>query len=320
MRLVLLLVLLASQAGEARRCLVRSDAAGVQQSVDATLRTLSKTIINSIVAGKERPLQALLHARLQKQGVNLGEFFSRLQLLYRRPLSVQVARLWELETKSKVEELYCERDALYLKPTYGFARQYYLWLSVIGKREMGRVLLVLVQKDKRWVITALHTQQWTHLGYDFNNWLKQAVASKKQPMLAYIKYDIAAKLLQENPFMRFPQTAVILAKQQQLLTTNKWEETIKQAVGSLVLVHSLETLLTVEGIGVLLRLRLNKQKSGKETQRLCTQILERLQTRAWFQGVAGIKCDFLLKGEEALQAGVLGGIYLQARKPISSSQ
>ena len=303
----------APQTAALRQCLVHNQNGKLQspsKSLDAAINASIDYIANRNIPA----LTKQFHPRLQQMGIDLPDFFKRIEMIYRRPYKVNIARLWELQPDGEVAPIACPQDALQLKPMYGFRQQFFLWLSVIGKTEMGRILIVYVPNSKdakaKWHIAALHSQQWTHLGHDFNLWLQQA-EKEKTAMLAYVKYDIAAKLLRDSPFIKFPQTALIRSKQHQLLTTAVWEKTIRSTLQAQIL--AIETILAAGGVGILLRISLEKPLSGADSRSLCAQLLQQLQAKSWFQGFAGIKCSFVLRGEDPSKEGVLGGLYMPRR-------
>ena len=174
--------------------------------VDPPVNKLIAAILAAIKQEGHKALHALLHPRLQRSNIDLGAFFTRLRFIYRAPWTLNVTRLWELRPAQSVAELHCVADTLYLKPLYGYELQYFLWLSVVGKKELGRIIVPLVKRRDKWVIGALHTRQWTHLGLDFNDWLGKAMQTQQEPMQAWALFDITQKLLQDSPFMRFPST------------------------------------------------------------------------------------------------------------------
>lgn len=294
-----------------RQCIVRNKDAQLQ-GIAKSLQTTIAASIGYITSRNIPALTKQFHPRLQRAGIDLPDFFKRIEMIYRKPYKVNIARLWELQPAGEVEPITCAADSLQLKPMYGFKQQFFLWLSVIGNSEMGRVLIVYVPNTKTaWHIAALHSQQWTHQGHDFNLWLQQAGQDKT--MLAYVKYDIAAKLLQDSPFISFPQTKLIRSKQQQLISTANWESKIKAALQPRTQVLAIETILAAGGVGILLRLGLPSPLSGTDSRKLCASVLQQLQAKPWFQGFAGVKCSFVLKGEDPSKEGVLGGLYMPAR-------
>ena len=319
----LLLLLLASQVyahaptrsteASTRQCLVRNQNAQ-PQGIAKSLHTTIAASIDYISNRKIPALTKQFHPRLQKAGIDLPDFFKRIEMIYRKPYKVSIARLWELHPAGEVEPITCKADSLQLKPMYGFKQQFFLWLSVIGSSEMGRVLIVYVPNgETSWHIAALHSQQWTHQGHDFNLWLQQAQRDTPKPMLAYVKYDIAAKLLRDSPFISFPQTKLIRAKQQQLITTANWEGNIKAALQQRAQVLGIETILAAGGVGILLRLGLAKEISLVDSRNLCNSVLQQLRAKPWFQGFVGVKCSFVLPGEDPSKEGVLGGLYMPSR-------
>ena len=340
------------------------------KNIDPRVNGLIAQILESVQAEDKKKLRAFFHPRLQRNTIDLTDFFARLRLTYRAPYTLNVTRLWELQTIDSVAESFCSLDTLYLRPLYGYPLQYYLWLSVVGKKELGRIIIVLVEPGARkrqkegsearkrqkegsearkrqkegsearkrqkggsearkrqkegsearkrqkgdskiqgWVIGALHSQQWTHHGLDFNDWLGKAEAARKNPMLSYLMYDIALKLLKDSPFMRFPQKETIRERQQKTITTDRWKKKIKNTVPkqSIIFVNS---ILTQNGIGILLRIQITQAISGKGLNNLCRTTLTAFKAQKWFAGFSGIKCSFVIKGEDPSREGVLGGIYL----------
>ena len=277
------------------------------KNVDPEVNKIIAKIIQAIKDNDSKNLQTLLHRRLQKKTFDVKQFFSRLQHFY-QVHNVSVTRLWHLQTADSVKEIPCLHDALYLKPLYGYRSQYYLWLSAVGKNELARLTVVLV-KNSRWVIGALHTQQWTHLAKDFNDWLTNSKPTKLNKMLNYAEYDIAFKLLSPTPFMRFPQRQQVHLAQQQFITTKQWKTTVKATATDHNIIDS-GTLLSPKGVGLLLRIQLAKELSTNEIRKMCKKLLGRYQQQPWFKGFTGIKCSLVVKGEDPRREGVLGGIYL----------
>ena len=121
-------------------------------AVKPQVNQLIAAIVAAINKEDSKALRSLLHPRLQKGKVDLSAFFNRLRFFYRAPWTLNVTRLWELRTAESVAELHCAADTLYLKPLYGYDSQYFLWLSVVGKQELGRVIMPLVSSRGKWVI------------------------------------------------------------------------------------------------------------------------------------------------------------------------
>ena len=278
-------------------------------AVAPAVNKLITAIVTAIRAENVKALHTLLHPRLQRRDIDLGAFFTRLRFIYRAPWTLNVTRLWELRPAQSVAELHCAADTLYLKPLYGYELQYFLWLSVVGKKELGRVIMPLVNNKNKWVIGALHTRQWTHLGLDFNDWLEKAMRAQSEPLYAWALFDITQKLLQDSPFMRFPQRHALHRAQQAVLPSAKWHTKIKKTAAPHRVIFS-NSILTPAGIGILLRLQLAQELSGKDLNRTCQTLLTSFKKQPWFKNFHGIKCSFVVKGEPTDREGVLGGIYL----------
>ncbi len=275
--------------------------------VEPAVNKLIAAILTAISKENSKALHALLHPRLQ--GIDLGAFFTRLRFIYRAPWTINVTRLWELRPAQAVEELHCVADTLYLKPMYGYELQYFLWLSVVGKKELGRIIVPLVKSRGKWVIGALHTRQWTHLGADFNDWLAKAMQAQRVPMQAWALFDVTQKLLQDSPFMRFPQRASLYEAQQQIMPTAQWQGKITQIAGKHEVIY-VNSIFTPDGVGILLRLHLAQALSGRDLNRTCRDLLAVFKQQQWFKGFRGIKCSFVVKGEPTDREGALGGIYM----------
>lgn len=280
--------------------------------VEPRLNQLIAAIVTAIRSEDHKGLRKLFHPRLQRGDLDLTEFFTRLRFVYRTPLTLNVTRLWELRTAQAVTELHCAADTLYLKPLYGYDLQYFLWLSVVGKKELGRVIVPLVNSKGKWVIGALHTRQWTHLGFDFNDWLGKAMRYQHEPMYAWALLDITRKLMRDSPFIRFPQLTALAKAQQQLVPSKQWQQKIK-AIAAPHAVIFVNSIFTLGGVGILLRLHLPQALSGKDLSRTCRTLLATFQKQKWFKHFSGIKCSFVVKGEPTDREGVLGGIYMPQR-------
>ena len=280
--------------------------------VEPSINKLIATILAAIKQEDHKALHALLHPRLQRSNIDLGAFFARLRFIYRSPWTLNVTRLWELRPAQSVAELQCVADTLYLKPLYGYELQYFLWLSVVGKKELGRIVVPLVKRRSKWVIGALHTRQWTHLGLDFNDWLGKAMQIQHEPMQAWVLFDVTQKLLQDSPFMRFPQLVALHKAQQQIMPTAQWQEKITKTASKHEVIF-VNSILTPDGIGILLRLHLAKALSGRDLNRTCSDLLAAFKQQQWFKGFRGIKCSFVIKGESTDREGALGGIYMPSQ-------
>ena len=277
--------------------------------VEPALNKLIASLLTAINKENRKALHALLHPRLQRLGTDLETFFTRLRFIYRTPWTINVTRLWELRPANTVNELYCAADTLYLKPLYGYELQYFLWLSVVGKKELGRIIVPLVKSRGKWVIGALHTRQWTHLGLDFNDWLSKAMQAQHVPMQAWALFDITLKLLQDSPFMRFPQLIALRKAQQQVMSSAQWQAKIIQTARKHEVIF-VNSIFTPDGVGILLRLHLAKVLSGRDLNRTCRDLLAIFKQQQWFKSFRGIKCSFVVKGEPPDREGALGGIYL----------
>lgn len=286
--------------------------------VAPSVNALIAAILTAIKKEDSKALHTLLHPRLQRRGTDLGAFFTRLRFIYRAPWTVNVTRLWELRPAQSVNEIHCSADTLYLKPMYGYDLQYFLWLSVVGKQELGRIIVPLVKQREsvkatkgkaKWVIGALHTRQWTHLGLDFNDWMGKATQAQHEPMQAWALFDITQKLLQDSPFMRFPQRVVLQKAQQQIMSTAQWQEKITKTASKHKVIF-VNSILTPDGVGIMLRLHIAKALSGHDINRTCRDLLAVFKQQQWFKGFRGIKCSFVIKGEPTDREGALGGIYV----------
>ena len=97
------------------------------------------------------------------------------------------------------------------------------------------------------------------------------------------------------------------------MPTEQWQEKITK-IASKHEVISVSSILTPDGIGILLRLHLAKALSGRDLNRTCRDLLTVFKQQQWFKGLRGIKCSFVIKGEPTEREGALGGIYMPSQE------
>ena len=111
------------------------------------------------------------------------------------------------------------------------------------------------------------------------------------------------------PSCVFPNVRHSLKAQQQIMPTAQWQAKIKK-IASQHTVLFVNSIFTPDGVGILLRLHLAKELSGKDLTRTCSSLLAAFKQQQWFANFRGIKCSFVVKGEPTDREGVLGGIYM----------
>jgi len=296
--------------------LIKTDPRGtiaLATPLTATLQAQISSIIAAVRTKDDKALQPLFHSRLNVSLAALGETFGKLDFTYGAPYDVSIYRLWALNTidGSPVAQS-CPGDQVKVFPQYGYPLQFGLWLQVMGQKEIGRIFISLVPVQSKWVIGAFRTQQWTHAGKDYAEWAdlaaKASHASFKQS--AFIKYDLAAKLADGGTFVELAVQPDLLKARDAVMTPAQWSEEVKAAVKGYDVVY-VATILVVGGDGILLRLRSAKDLSLEEMTAQCKGIAKNLSNQPWTGQVTGIRCSFLLPGEDPKKDGAMGSLYTE---------
>lgn len=286
----------------------RGNTTDLEQDLDQFLQQL----LRAIQIRKETELQPLFHPRLNVSIPAIVESFAKLDSLVGSPFEASVYRLWAFNTvDGSPSGLKCSDDALTAFPQYGYPLQFGLWLQVLGKRELGRIYVSIVPADGKWNIGAFHTQQWTHFGKDFLAWAQEGEqdARKNLKEAAYVKLDIAQKLLDTGSFIEVATQSDIVKARDALMTKVDWDQSVRKPLAGFDIIYT-GSLLVLDGAGILARVRVPGEISVVEIKESCKKMAQNIRSTPWGSVLGGMRCNFNLPREDSKQDGVLGGIYL----------
>ena len=315
---------LAIFAGEAAKpsCKAVSRGPGVKlEALDASLQQFAANLLECLKNGKEEQLETYFHPRLKDKG-NIGRrLFATLRSRYATPWDFSVTRIFALNTvNGDKTELTCHADDIAITTLYGYPLQFGVIFGMMAQNELSRIFALVVPRDGVWYIGGFHIQQWTFMTKDFEVWTAEGLDAMKagDPMNAYIKFDIAQKMLFGGDFLSYPIKEKILASRSVALTKEAFLTKIQEAAKNGAIVYAGTALLN-DGPGIIIRERLTKDATTPELKDSCHKSAKNLLDAGVIKGdMGGVQCDFIYPGDNAKKQGQLGGFYL-ARKEIGEA-
>jgi hypothetical protein len=295
-----------------RACLTVSKNPAGTVSADPALTAALQKLIDGINKSAAPDLVPLFHPQLKVKTRQVAVALTSISRISGNSAQASLFRAYALNNPDGVPELTdCAEDSLSLRPLYGHKLQVAAWIQVQGEDEVSRVYADFVPSKSKWLIGAWHVQQWTHAGKDFTGWREMAInqVAAKQPITAWILYDLAIKLLDGGKFLSFPVTNELLAEQAKLLGGKTLLESIAPKLTNEKLVYA-ASLFSRKGAAVLLRFGIDSEWSGNAIREHCRAKFKQLQLDGFVSGLAGIRCDYVLPKESPLREGALGGIFM----------
>ena len=280
--------------------------------LDSDLDKFLKELVAAIKSRDEKSLQPLFHRRTNTTLAAIGESHARMASVVGLPLDVSIYKLWALNTvDGTAKGLNCEDEGVTAFPQYGYPLQFGVWLQVMGKAEIGRIYLSIVPADGRWNIGSYHFHQWTHAEKDAGTWVKEAFAARDAGDLtgAYMRFDLAKKLLNAGKFLEIPASVDAEKARESIMTSEKFIETVRMGMTKEE-TPFIATLLVVDGVGLLYRLRVAEEISTNDIKKRCRDHALKVKRETWAKGISGLRCSFLMPKEAPEKEGALGGIYI----------
>ena len=261
-----------------------------------------------------RSLLPHFHPKLNTKLEDLDKVTQRMKYVLGKPLEVSLFRLWEISNPNEdIEGLLCDEDEAYkVNPHYGYKQHYVAWFSALGKKELGRVFITIVQENGKWNYGFFHFHKWTHMEQDYASWIKSGNADivSKLDMSAYIKFSIAQKLLEGNPHFKIKKRIELDRFIKENLSKDEWLEKLRKLFpGQTILTAG--SVFASTGVGILLRFEIKKELSTVKIREHCSKQLAKLKSLNWFASIDGLKCSYVILGEPKDKEGHLGSIYLQ---------
>ena len=281
--------------------------------VDPALEKILSTLKKSIETNDHYAIQKLFHPRLAVSTGALKQIYIKIETNIGKKVEANIERVWALYTKDgSSEDIECENDELFISPQYGYDFQYGVWVSILGAKELGKIFLSLVPTNNHLYIGAFHFQIWTHMKKDYIGWIKDADIDYKEKNLisAFIKYDLAKKLIFGKSFYRLKSESEIDKFIDENLNRKVWEQLLVDSLPSDTLIHA-TSILASKGAGLMLRFSLDKELSSYDIKEHCKKVFRTLDKQQWFKKLHGVRCGYNLPQESNhLKDGVLGSIFI----------
>jgi hypothetical protein len=283
-------------------------------TTEKSLIPLSQMLANiesAIEQNQPRSIVGDFHPRLKVSVTPVNESIAQMRLTYEEPIDVSILRFWAMRTPKGVPEpIGCDDGDLLVTPHFGYEVQFGALFQVMGKRDLGRLFVTFVPKDNRYYIGAWHTQQWTHLSVDPQGWYERGKKSldNKALVSAYVELDLARKLINGRPFLVYRDETALQALIDKNINEAKWLELIQKQVPDWNITYA-TTAFAKDGSGLIVNAKVPAELSGNEIQAACANLARKLFDGIGFVGIDGIKCHFVLEGENPQKEGRMGGTY-----------
>lgn len=290
------------------------------EATDPTLAAFANQIVKRLETEQWGELKPMFHPLLKVKD-DVGETIAAtLRHKYEKPWQYSVYRTWAIHTvNGDPSSVRCDDGASELITRYGYTLQIGLWLQLMAPNEIGRIFVLIVPSEKDWRIGGWHISQWSHRGKDAEYWAKeaQAAATKGEKITAYLKYDLAQKLLDVGGIVNVrAQDEYIAARNAQYMKSDmlaSLNATLKTT--DVVYVGS---IFADDGAGLALRERLKEALPTPDLQRRCIQrgktlISEKVLT----SDLGGLRCSYVLPTESPDHDGEAGGFFY-SRKDIQN--
>ena len=197
--------------------------------IDDGLNTLIENLVEGINNKDHFALKKLFHPRLAISTGAVKQVMIKIEGNLSADIEASPENLWALYNKEGTATFIdCPNDQIKISPLYGYDLQFGLWISILGPRNIGKVYVDIVPSNGHFYIGAFHFQMWTHNGKDFMGWVKEADTDykSKKYMAAFIKYDIAKKLIYGKTFYKLSYEEKIDSFMKNNLDQKVWEQNI----------------------------------------------------------------------------------------------
>ncbi len=287
---------------------------GDLQSFDEPLNKAIQTYLTAWRKEDDKGIFDSLHASNQDafSQKKVYALLSHMKKAYGIPLEFSILRIWGVYTKKESDvSIECTDEGLNVLPMYGYPLQIYVWMQVRGEKELGRLLTTFVMTKGLWKVGSLHLQQWTFGGKDPGTWMENADLDlkNKNNISAYVKYELAKKLIVESGPIQFPDKGILIQKLADLKKSYNWEKKIREELKGFDLPRIASFHVNKIGPALLLYWRLGKQTEQAVRELTCKRMGETLSKANMIKGLAGVRCHFLYPQHPIDQESPLKGVF-----------
>ncbi len=263
-----------------------------------------KSFLKGLQANDAASLAPLFHPRLKIKIGQIKAIMAQYNTTLQKPLEISMHQLWELRSPEERAQLSsCGEDGIKIYTLYGYSSQFAAWIQLLGVKELGRIFIHLIPVEKRWLIGSFHYEVWTHTGKSFEEWSQLGLSNvQKNPMLAYMQLDLAAKLTRASDYFVLEKENEIKGLRDRILSKTEWEQKIRSFL-SPANVRYISTLLLPDGLGILVRITVANELSLVDLQKECNKLWTNLKATKQVDGIKGLRCNFLLPNESPNQDG-----------------
>jgi hypothetical protein len=281
--------------------------------IEVTLHTQLESILNDLKDKRFAGFAEYFHPRAKVKR-DIGEkLASIINNRYDGPLQYTVFRVWRLTTPSAGKAVFddCpEADDARIIGSFGYEKQYAVWIQIMGQNELGRLIFSIAPDKGRDLIVGFRIQQWTQSGEDWRAWARRGEAAEKSKNAreAYFAYDIAQKLVDGRDLVVYPIQSTLIRKRDEMFSQADLlaKMNMDLGVGSVAYIG---TLLAKEGSGLFIREYIKGERPTGELHDTCMKRALSLKQKGWLKDSQGLRCNFLFKGMDPQRDSALGGFY-----------
>ncbi|MBC61072.1 MAG: hypothetical protein CMP11_01340 [Zetaproteobacteria bacterium] len=255
-------------------------------------------IVNQLISFMKKPdrlsIKNLFHPRLGITDQDIKHIIRSLETKNTGPLNISLFDAWLVNTGKNTQKIPCNTGNISIWPHYGYKKQIFVWLQVMGQKELSRVFFSIVTKDENYYIGSFHTSQWTHDGKNYKDWLKESSKSAKSSnlMQAYLQVDIARKIMSNTKLYLYNESENLNLLQKSILTKEKFHTNIQETIGKYDLAY-VASIFVNKGIGLTIKIRDDEGRSPLLNQKVCKDIFKKINISSLGINLEGLRCSFI---------------------------
>ena len=168
---------------------------------------------------------------------------------------------------------------------YGYDVQFVVRLDVVGKKELGEVYFTLVPKGKTLLIGAFNIIKKTHIEKDYSKWFDSGILTYQSGnmLMSYLELDIAKKMLSVGrPIFSYNNLEKVISTQNQVMSASDWEKEVTRLIPKYK-IAKLASVFTDKGVGLLIRIRVDKEGSPQELRNKCRYVIAQIRKTIVFR-------------------------------------
>jgi hypothetical protein len=282
----------------------------IDPSFDAIINQV-KIFLNN---PKDNSIQHLFHPRLGITKGNLLALAIRHKEIFGAPFEISAGQMLSLLTPDNRSQLIgCDKVDKSFYSLYGYEIQFVVRLDIVGKKELGEVYFILVPKGNILLIGAFIIIKKTHVEKDYSKWFNDGMLTYQRGnmLMSYLKFDIAKKMLSVGkPIFSYNDLEKVTSTQNQVMSSYKWKKEIAELIPKYKVAKT-ASVFTDNGVGLLIRIRINKEASPQELRNKCRHVIAQFRKNKSLSSIDGIRCGLVVAGEGAQEDGVLGSRFFR---------